>query len=92
MSRCPGVVQLGYTVFAFGETATLVSIVTILVYTPIRCHLPILYHQGILPHEFWDKPLNYSKVFTKTVTRAYVWEEGVEARDWDYVEGIGPPR
>lgn len=90
-------VQLGHMVvlvFAFGETVTLVSIVTISAYTPIRHHLPILYHQGItaLPHEFWDKPLNYitSKAFTKTVTRAYAWEEGGEARAWDYVEGIGP--
>lgn len=42
-------------------------------------------------HEFWDKPLNHSKAFPKNVTRAYVWEEGVKARTWDYIEGIGLP-
>lgn len=39
---------------------------------------------------FWDKPLNHSQAFPKNVTRASVWEEEVEARACNYVEGLGP--
>lgn len=62
------------------------------IYTLIRHHPPIVYSQGItvLTHEFWDKPLNHSKAFPKNVTRASVWEEEVEARACNYIEGLGP--
>lgn len=78
--------------FALGETSTLVSIVTMSIYTPIRHHPPIIYSQGItvLTQEFWDKPLNHSQAFPQHVTRASVWEEEGEARACSYVEGLGP--
>lgn len=78
--------------FALGETSTLVSIVTMSIYTPIRHHPPIVYSQGItvLTQEFWDKPLNSSQTFPQNVTRASVWEEEGEARACSYVEELDP--